>query len=59
MVDRPEVHPSRTLTAQDNWASLVFGGGAVGGAGSSQGLRTDEGLRELTKYDWARMHGNN
>ncbi|MGY0235920.1 hypothetical protein [Longispora urticae] len=48
----------RTLTAQDNWASIVFGGGAVGGGGSSQGLRTDEGLREMTKHDWARMHGH-
>ncbi|WP_018348580.1 hypothetical protein [Longispora albida] len=46
----------RTLTAQDNWASIVFGGGSVGGGGASKGVRTDEGLSEMTKQDWLNAH---
>ncbi|MFC7492351.1 MULTISPECIES: hypothetical protein [unclassified Knoellia] len=44
-----------TLTAQDNWDNIVFGGGLVGGAGSRVATTTD-GLRELTKREWAQLH---
>lgn len=43
-----------TLTAQDNWANIVFGGGAVGG-GANQGKVSEDGLRELTKKEWLEL----
>ncbi|WP_278258787.1 hypothetical protein [Nocardioides convexus] len=43
------------LSAQNNWANLVFGGGAVGGGGSTGALRAaapEQGPREVTKQQW-------
>jgi hypothetical protein len=41
------------LTAQNNWASIVFGGGAVGGGSrTTGGVTTLDGERELTKAEW-------
>ncbi len=41
------------LTAQNNWASIVFGGGAVGGGSRTKGrVTTLDGDRELTKAEW-------
>lgn len=41
-----------TLTAQNNWASLVFGGGAVGQGSSAQAKTPASDLQELTHDEW-------
>ncbi len=46
------------LSAQNNWASLTFGGGAVGGGGSTDARRAlvpEKGPRELTKSEWIEL----
>ncbi|MEU8222954.1 hypothetical protein [Kribbella sp. NPDC048915] len=43
-----------TLIAQNNWASLVFGGGAVGG-GSPQAKTPATELQELTHEEWQQL----
>lgn len=46
------------LSAQNNWANLVFGGGAVGGGGSTGALRAaapEKGPREVTKQQWVEL----
>lgn len=43
-----------TLTAQDNWDNVVFGGGAIGGAGAKVAV-TREGLTELTRQQVAHL----
>lgn len=42
------------LSTQNNWASIVFGGGAVGG-GSVHALSGSTDLREATKQDYLRL----
>lgn len=43
------------LIAQNNWANLVFGGGAVGGGSRLQSKTPASELRELTREEWTKM----
>lgn len=44
-----------TLTAQNNWASIVFGGGAVGQGRDVQSKTPASELKELTHAEWESM----
>lgn len=44
-----------TLTAQNNWANLVFGGGAVGQGSTAQAKTPAAELQELTHDEWTSL----
>ncbi|HEY3559964.1 MAG TPA: hypothetical protein VGL05_20990 [Kribbella sp.] len=44
-----------TLIAQNNWANIVFGGGAVGGGTTPLTKTPASELRELTHEEWAHL----
>ncbi|MFG1624162.1 hypothetical protein [Kribbella sp. NPDC049227] len=44
-----------SLTAQNNWASLIFGGGAVGGGTTVQPKAGTGEIKELTHDEWTAM----
>ncbi|MDX2972411.1 hypothetical protein PWY87_35420 [Kribbella solani] len=44
-----------TLIAQNNWANIVFGGGAVGGGSDRRAKVPASELKELTATEWAEM----
>ncbi|MET9313456.1 hypothetical protein ABZX12_16675 [Kribbella sp. NPDC003505] len=43
------------LIAQNNWANIVFGGGAVGGGSAPLAKTSAPELQELTHDEWTRM----
>ncbi|WP_410786691.1 zinc-dependent metalloprotease family protein [Kribbella sp. C-35] len=43
------------LIAQNNWANIVFGGGAVGGGSQLQSKTPSAELQELTHDEWTEM----
>ena len=45
-----------SLTAQNNWASFVFGGGAVGQGSTVQSKAPASELQELTHDEWTSLH---
>ncbi|MFK4083205.1 zinc-dependent metalloprotease family protein [Kribbella sp. NPDC020789] len=44
-----------TLTTQNNWASIVFGGGAVGQGATLQPKTAPTDLQEMTHSEWAKL----
>ncbi|TCC54543.1 hypothetical protein E0H73_37900 [Kribbella pittospori] len=44
-----------SLTAQNNWASLIFGGGAVGGGTTVQPKAGTGEIKDLTHDEWTAM----
>ncbi|GAA0575900.1 hypothetical protein GCM10009534_07400 [Kribbella sandramycini] len=46
---------NNTLTTQNNWANIVFGGGAVGQGANVQKRTPAAELREMTHSEWAEL----
>ncbi len=49
---------NNTLTTQNNWASITFGGGAVGQGANIQSKTAPAELQEMTREEWTELQHN-